>query len=169
MSEAVDRQTLFAGTRNVGTALSFDPSKLESYLARHLEGFRGPVYIEQFKGGQSNPTYLLNCRSGRYVLRRKPPGKLLPSAHAVEREYRVTEVLHRAGFPTPRPLLLCAEADVIGTAFYLMEHVEGRIFWEPHAPGLSRGGKARIVRFAESDHSQTAHAGFHGAGAWRLR
>jgi aminoglycoside phosphotransferase (APT) family kinase protein len=138
MSEAVDRQTLFAGTRNVGTALSFDPSKLESYLARHLEGFRGPVYIEQFKGGQSNPTYLLNCRSGRYVLRRKPPGKLLPSAHAVEREYRVTEVLHRAGFPTPRPLLLCAEADVIGTAFYLMEHVEGRIFWEPHAPGLSR-------------------------------
>jgi aminoglycoside phosphotransferase (APT) family kinase protein len=137
MNGARDRQSLFAGTRSVAQALQFDSARLENYLAGILEGFAGPLKIEQFKGGQSNPTYRLETRDARYVLRRKPPGPLLPSAHAIEREYRVTAALHRNGFPVPRPLMLCEDSTVIGTAFYLMEHVDGRVFWEPHAPGLS--------------------------------
>jgi aminoglycoside phosphotransferase (APT) family kinase protein len=137
MNGAMDRQSLFAGTRSVAPALQFDSARLETYLAGKLNGFAGPIKIEQFKGGQSNPTYKLETRAARYVLRRKPPGPLLPSAHAIEREYRVTEALYRSGFPVPRPLVLCEDSTVVGTAFYLMEHVEGRVFWEPYAPGLS--------------------------------
>ena len=137
MNGTMDRQALFAGTRSVAQALQFDSAGLEHYLARRLEGFAGPLRIEQYKGGQSNPTYQLEARDRRYVLRRKPPGRLLPSAHAIEREYRVTAALHRSGFPVPRPLILCEDSSIIGTAFYVMEHVEGRVFWEPHAPGLS--------------------------------
>jgi aminoglycoside phosphotransferase (APT) family kinase protein len=137
MNGALDRQALFAGTRSVAPSLKFDCERLERYLAQRLEGFRGSLRVEQFKGGQSNPTYLLEAGSGRYVLRRKPPGPLLPSAHAIEREYRVTQALHRCGFPVPEPLVLCEDSGIIGTAFYVMEHVEGRVFWEPHAPGLA--------------------------------
>lgn len=137
MSAAADRQALFAGTGSIVPGLSFDSAKLERYLRERLPEFRGPLRVEQFKGGQSNPTYLVEASSGRYVLRRKPPGKLLPSAHAIEREYRVTQALQRVGFPVVRPLHLCERSDVIGTPFFLMEYVEGRIFWEPHAPGLA--------------------------------
>jgi aminoglycoside phosphotransferase (APT) family kinase protein len=137
MIGTADRQVLFAGTASIAPALTFDSARLEAYLTRHLPGFRGPMRIEQFKGGQSNPTYLLTGQSGSYVLRRKPPGKLLASAHAVERECRVTKALHGIGFPVPRPFFLCEDSEVIGTAFYVMEYVVGRIFWEPHAPGLS--------------------------------
>ena len=119
---------------------------LEDYLSRHIAGFSGPLAIARFRGGQSNPTYKLTSPSGQYVLRRKPPGKLLPSAHAVEREYRVTAALHAAGFPVARPHLLCTDDGVIGTAFYVMDFVAGRIFWEPHAPGLS--GEERALLFA---------------------
>jgi aminoglycoside phosphotransferase (APT) family kinase protein len=136
MNGAADRQALFAGTQRIAPALSFDIRRLERYLLDHLAGFAVPIQVEQFKGGQSNPTYFIDARSGRYVLRRKPPGRLLPSAHAIEREYRVTKALYRAGFPVPRPLILCEEADVIGTAFYVMDYVGGRVFWEPHAPGI---------------------------------
>lgn len=117
---------------------------LEVYLARHIEGFRGPLSIQRFKGGQSNPTYKLAAPSGSYVLRRKPFGKLLPSAHAIEREYRVKDALARAGFPVARPLHLCTDDGVIGAAFYVMEHAEGRVFWEPHAPGLSGQDRATL-------------------------
>ncbi|MGH6874437.1 MAG: phosphotransferase family protein [Aestuariivirgaceae bacterium] len=145
MNGTMDRQALFAGTRSVAPALQFDSARLEDYLAGRLEGFAGPLRIEQFKGGQSNPTYRLEAGDSHYVLRRKPPGPLLPSAHAIEREYRVTGALHRSGFPVPRPLLLCEDSSIIGTAFYVMEHVEGRVFWEPHAPGLS--ARERTVLF----------------------
>lgn len=118
---------------------------LEDYLGKHIAGFSGPLAIARFKGGQSNPTYKLTASSGQYVLRRKPPGKLLPSAHAVEREYRVTAALHGAHFPVARPYLLCTDDSVIGTAFYVMDFVAGRIFWEPHAPGLS--GEERAALF----------------------
>ena len=84
----------------------------------------------QFKGGQSNPTYLVETPPRRYVLRRKPPGKLLPSAHAVDREYRVIGALHAQGFPVAEPVLYCADESIIGTAFFVMSHVEGRVFWE---------------------------------------
>ncbi|HEY7766344.1 MAG TPA: phosphotransferase family protein [Aestuariivirgaceae bacterium] len=136
MIGAADRQTMFAGTRSIAPALAFDIAALETYLAANLPGYSGSLRVEQFKGGQSNPTYLLCAGHQRYVLRRKPPGKLLPSAHAIEREYRVTRALHGIGFPVPRPLLLSEDPSIIGTAFYVMDHVHGRIFWEPHAPGL---------------------------------
>ena len=102
-----ERQSAFSGTREVTERLRFDASRLESYLAEHLPGFAGPIVVSQFKGGQSNPTYLIETPLRRYVLRRKPPGKLLPSAHAVDREYRVISALHAQGFPVAEPLLYC--------------------------------------------------------------
>jgi aminoglycoside phosphotransferase (APT) family kinase protein len=106
-----------------------------------VPGFSGPLAVEQFKGGQSNPTYKLATPGRSYVLRRKPPGKLLPGAHAVDREYRAIDALGRQGFPVARALGLCLEEDVIGTSFYVMEMVEGRIFWEaalPEVPSKDR-------------------------------
>ena len=97
--------------------------------------------LEQFKGGQSNPTYKIN---DKYVLRRKPPGKLLPSAHAVDREFKVISALHKVGFPVARPHVLCEDESVIGTAFYVMEYVAGRVLWDPALPGMTRGERAAI-------------------------
>lgn len=117
--------------------LEFDVDSLVAYLSRHLEGFGGKVQVRQFPGGQSNPTYLLATPGRRFVLRRKPPGSLLPSAHAVDREYRVMRALtDQTRVPVARPLLLCQDATVIGTDFYVMEHVEGRIFWDPGLPQI---------------------------------
>ena len=119
-------------------------ARLEAYLHEHVPGFAGPIALSQFKGGQSNPTYLVETPPRRYVLRRKPPGKLLPSAHAVDREYRVIGALHAQGFPVAEPLLYCADENVIGTAFFLMSHVEGRVFWEPHMPASNPAERARV-------------------------
>src|ERR1700690_764283 len=116
----IDRQSAFSGTREVAERLRFDAGQLEDYLRAHVPGFAGPVVVSQFKGGQSNPTYLVETPLRRYVLRRKPPGKLLPSAHAVDREHRVISALHAQGFPVPEPLLYCADESVIGTPFFLM-------------------------------------------------
>ena len=136
----IDRQQAFSGT----TTADIDAAALETYLARHVEGFTGPLTLARFKGGQSNPTYRLMTPDASYVLRRKPFGRLLPSAHAIEREYRVTAALGKAGFPVAQPLHLCTDETVIGAAFYVMEHAEGRVFWEPHAPGLSGGERAAL-------------------------
>ncbi len=136
----IDRQQAFSGT----TASDIDAARLADYLATALDGFVGPLELARFKGGQSNPTYRLTTPAGSYVLRRKPFGKLLPSAHAIEREFRVTEALARAGFPVARPLHLCTDEGVIGAAFYVMEHAEGRVFWEPQAPGLSAADRAAL-------------------------
>ena len=136
----IDRQQDFTGT----LAADIPLAALEAYLISHVEGFAGPLVAERFKGGQSNPTYKLTTPNHVYVLRRKPAGKLLPSAHAIEREYRVTEVLAKAGFPVARPLHLCTDDLVIGTSFYVMNYVEGRVFWEPHAPGLSAEYRAAV-------------------------
>jgi len=133
----LDRQEAFSGTRPVASAHLFDEAALQSYMRGHVDGFEGPLTVEQFKGGQSNPTYRLSSPSGRYVLRRKPPGKLLASAHAVDREYRVISALHPLGFPVPRPHVLCEDESVIGTAFYIMDFVPGRVVWLPHVPGAS--------------------------------
>jgi aminoglycoside phosphotransferase (APT) family kinase protein len=137
----IDRQQAFSGT----TSADIDQAALEAHLARHVPGFAGPLTLARYKGGQSNPTYRLSTPRAAYVLRRKPFGKLLPSAHAIEREYRVTVALAEAGFPVARPLHLCADESVIGAAFYVMEHAEGRVIWEPHAPGLS--GRERAALF----------------------
>jgi aminoglycoside phosphotransferase (APT) family kinase protein len=113
-------------------------------MTSHVEGFHGSLNVRQFRGGQSNPTYLLEADSGRYVLRRKPPGDLLKSAHAVDREYRVISALYGADFPVPRPYVLCEDDVVVGTSFYIMECVEGRIFWDLDLPGLESDERAAI-------------------------
>src|SRR5580693_2821454 len=102
---AIDRQIAFSGTRDVAEPLRFDEARLASYLAAALPDCRMPLSVRQFRGGQSNPTYLLETGSHRFVLRRKPPGKLLPSAHAVDREFRVISALHGQRFPVPEPIL----------------------------------------------------------------
>src|ERR1700676_3862076 len=130
----IDRQATFSGTKDVASPVAFDVARLEAFLASRLEDFEGPLGVRQFKGGQSNPTYLLETPARRYVLRRKPPGKLLPSAHAVDREFRVISALHAQGFPVAEPVVYCDEDAVIGTAFYVMGYADGRVFWEPHMP-----------------------------------
>lgn len=119
-----------------------DPGSLARWLAARLPGFRPPLEIVRLEGGQSNPTYRLATGGGDYVLRRKPPGRLLPGAHAVEREFRVTAALDEAGFPVPRPLALCEDEGVIGTPFYVMEMVAGRIVWDPAFPELPAPARA---------------------------
>src|SRR5712691_3975237 len=131
----LDRQAAYSGTKEVADPLKFDVGALEVYLARQVAGFAPPLTVHQFKGGQSNPTYLLETPARRYELRRKPPGKLLPSAHAVDREFRVISALHAQKFPVAEPVLYCDDASVAGTPFYVMAHVEGRVVWEPHMPG----------------------------------
>ncbi len=136
MTEPASRQERFSGTKEVTDALRFDTKRLETYLAERIEDFRKPLEVRQFKGGQSNPTYQLTTPNRKYVLRRKPPGKLLPSAHAVDREFKIISALHPTGFPVARPYLLCEDDGIIGTMFYVMECVEGRIFWDGTLPGL---------------------------------
>jgi len=132
-------------TKPIEQRLRFDSIAIERFLAARIEGFRGPLLIQQFEGGQSNPTYLLTASCGtRFVLRRKPPGKLLPSAHAVDREFAVTRALHSSGFPVARPRLLCEDETVIGTPFFVTDYVEGRVFWEQSLPELSKEMRASI-------------------------
>jgi aminoglycoside phosphotransferase (APT) family kinase protein len=129
----------FIGTKPVEERHRIDTAALEKYLDLKI------AQIEQFKGGQSNPTYRLSASDGRrFVLRRKPPGKLLPSAHAVEREYRVIKALHAVGFPVAKPKVLCEDDSVIGTAFYVMDCVEGRVLWDQSLPGMTKAQRAAI-------------------------
>ena len=136
----------FIGTRPVAASHAFDVDMLDAYLRQHLEGFRGPLQIEQFKGGQSNPTYKLITPQRQYVMRSKPgPAvKLLPSAHAVEREFRVMKALASSDVPVPQMLLLCADEGVIGRAFYVMSFVEGRVLWDQSLPGMDKSARAAI-------------------------
>ncbi|MFA5122957.1 phosphotransferase [Zavarzinia sp.] len=131
-------------TSAVREAHRFDEAKLEAFLAARIEGFAGPMTVEQFKGGQSNPTYLLTTPARRYVLRKKPPGKLLASAHQIEREYKVIEALAGTGVPVAPALLLCEDAEVIGTPFYVMGHVDGRVLRDPQLPGATPAERAAI-------------------------
>ena len=140
----LDRQAAFTGTKQVVEALKFDSETLEAYLARTVAGFAGPLTVRQFKGGQSNPTYLLETPTRAYVLRRKPPGKLLPSAHAVDREYRIIAALHAQGFPVAAPVTFCADEAIVGTPFYVMSFVAGRVFWDPHMPAAARSERAAV-------------------------
>jgi len=124
----------FSGVTDTPEKLRFDEAALEKYMRKNVSGFKGPLTVKKFKGGQSNPTYLLSTPKQKYVLRRKPPGKLLPSAHAVDREYRVMTALGGMGFPAPKTFALCEDPDIIGTAFFIMDFVEGRIFWDASLP-----------------------------------
>jgi aminoglycoside phosphotransferase (APT) family kinase protein len=115
----------------------FDEARLEHYLRERMPNFRGPLAVRQFVGGQSNPTFLLETPDARFVLRKKPPGTLLPSAHQVEREFRIIKALASTDVPVPRVHLLCEDANVIGTAFFVMDFVEGRVMRDPMMPGAS--------------------------------
>ena len=136
----------FVGTRAASERQRFDTGALTSWLREHLDGFVGPLAVEQFAGGQSNPTFKLLTPRRCYVMRAKPGPKaeLLPSAHAIEREYRVMDALAASDVPVARMLALCEDETVIGRAFYVMEYVEGRVLWDPSLPGMTRAQRASI-------------------------
>ena len=139
-----DKQQRYSGTKPVADALAFDVERLRDYLRAQLPAVADGLEVAQFKGGQSNPTYKLTTPTQSFVLRRKPPGKLLKSAHAVDREFRIISALSAHGLPVPAPRLLCEDDSVVGTMFYVMEFVDGRVFWEPHLPTLEPAERAAI-------------------------
>jgi len=140
----VPAEEAFVGTKPVEERHRLDEAKLDAWLRQNVEGYRGPATLLQFKGGQSNPTYKVETPSRSYVLRRKPFGKLLPSAHAVDREFRVISALYRQGFPVARPYALCSDEAVIGSAFYIMSMVEGRVFWNATLPGREKAERRAV-------------------------
>ena len=160
---------VFTGTKPVSEAHKFDESALSGWMETHVEDFQGPMTVSQFKGGQSNPTYRINTDAQAYVLRRKPPGKLLKSAHAVDREYRIISALHPLGFPVAKPFGLCQDETVIGTMFYVMECVEGRVLWDQTLPDIAPATRREIFH-AQCDTLAALHtvdwraAGLEGFG-----
>jgi aminoglycoside phosphotransferase (APT) family kinase protein len=136
------RTELNTGAGAVRSGLEIDTARLESWMEANVAGYRGPAIVEQFRGGQSNPTYRLRTAGAAYVLRRKPPGRLLPGAHAIDREYRIQAALADSGVAVARMHGLCLDETVIGTPFYVMELVAGRIFWDASLPGLEPDERA---------------------------
>ena len=130
------------GATLVAPVHAFDVDALAAYMRGHVAAFHGSIHVEQFQGGQSNPTYRIRAGERRYILRRKPPGVLLPSAHAVDREHRVMAALAGTDVPVPAMRALCVDPAVIGTAFYIMDYVEGRILWDPAMPGMTPAMRA---------------------------
>jgi aminoglycoside phosphotransferase (APT) family kinase protein len=131
---AIDNQSAFSGVKPVEERHRLDEAALSAWLEANVEDYAGPLTINQFKGGQSNPTYQLVTPAKKYVLRKKPGGKLLPSAHAVDREFRVMSALHPTGFPVARQYALCTDESVLGAMFYVMDMVEGRVLWNGTLP-----------------------------------
>jgi aminoglycoside phosphotransferase (APT) family kinase protein len=151
MSEAVvNAEEAFVGTVEPEGADKLDETRLTEWMQSHVDGFQGPLHLAKFKGGQSNPTYRIEAASGNYVLRRKPFGPLLPSAHAVDREYRVQAGLHKTGFPVARQYGLCTEDGVVGSWFYVMAMVDGRTIWNGAMPD-SNPEERRAVYFEMID------------------
>ena len=123
---------------------TLDIEKLSDYLTQQLDEFTGIKKSKKFNTGQSNPTYLLETAEKKYVLRKKPPGELLPSAHAVDREYRIIKALEETKVPVPRTVFLCNDESIIGTIFYVMEFVDGRIFWDPTLPEIDENKRMKV-------------------------
>ena len=146
MSDTINRSELFTGTMPVAERQRFDVAALASYLRGHVDGFAGPLSVEQFKGGQSNPTFKLITPETTYVLRSKPgpAAKLLPSAHAIDREFRVMSGLAGSDVPVAKMHTLCEDESVIGRAFYVMDFVDGRVLWDPQLPGMKPEQRAAI-------------------------
>lgn len=134
----------FTGTIPVQQRHSFDESALKTYFSQHVEAKLAGFRVSQFSGGQSNPTFLVEAGAQRYVVRRKPPGPLLASAHAVDREYRVMSALRDTEVPVPRVYALCEDDTIIGTTFYVMQFVDGRVLWDPTLPGMSTAHRGAI-------------------------
>lgn len=169
MSDVVSAQEMFTGTKEVTDAHKFDPEKLAVWMEANVEGYAGPLEVRQFKGGQSNPTYQLVTPNKKYVMRRKPPGKLLPSAHAVDREYRAISALYPLGFPVAKPYGLCEDENVTGTMFYVMDMVEGRILWDGTLPDCEPAERraiyeAKVKTFAALHNVDWRAAGLEGFG-----
>lgn len=152
-----DAQATFGGTREVDPRYALDEAALGRWMAENVEGYVGPLTIRQFKGGQSNPTYQLTTPTHSYVLRRKPPGVLLASAHAMDREFTVISALYAQGFPVARPYALCTDDAVIGSMFYVMDKVEGRVLWDLKLPGLEPSER-RAIYEAQTDALARLHA-----------
>ena len=161
MTDATAQET-FSGTKPVEDRHRFDETALFSWLTQHVEGFSGPLEVRQFKGGQSNPTYQLVTPSHTYVLRRKPPGKLLPSAHAVDREFRVISALNTIHFPVAKAYALCSDEAVIGSMFYVMDNVEGRILWDTRLPD-AKPAERRAIFEAKVDTLADLHLADYAA------
>jgi aminoglycoside phosphotransferase (APT) family kinase protein len=155
--DLADPQATFSGTREVDPRYALNEARLGDWLAANVMGYAGPLAIRQFKGGQSNPTYELTTPGRTYVLRRKPPGTLLASAHAVDREFTVISALHAQGYPVARPWALCTDDSVIGSMFYVMDRVEGRVLWDLKLPGLTPDQR-RAVYDAQVDALAALHA-----------
>jgi aminoglycoside phosphotransferase (APT) family kinase protein len=144
MGEAASGDDEYSGTKPVEERLRINEAKLDVWMKANVEGYKGPLSVLQFKGGQSNPTYQLDTPTTSYVLRRKPFGKLLPSAHAVDREFRVIAALRTQGFPVPRAYALCTDDSVVGAVFYIMSMEKGRVFWDPRLPSVGREERRSI-------------------------
>ena len=169
MAEGESAAELFTGTKPVVESHKFDEAKLAAWMDANVEGYEGPLEVRQFKGGQSNPTYQLVTPNKKYVMRRKPPGKLLPSAHAVDREYRVISALYPLGYPVARPYGLCTDESVVGTMFYIMDMVEGRILWDGTLPDYEPAERraiyeAKVKTFADLHNVDWRAAGLEGFG-----
>ncbi|MFT6558115.1 MAG: aminoglycoside phosphotransferase (APT) family kinase protein [Sneathiella sp.] len=132
----------FSGTMDVQEKHQIDADALQAYMIENVDGFEGPLEISQFKGGQSNPSYMLSTPNKKYVLRRKPPGKLLPSAHAVDREFKVISGLANTDVPVPKTYCLCEDPAVLGTMFYIMDFVDGVVEWDPAIPHFTKEQRA---------------------------
>ena len=144
MADGVKKDEEFSGTRPVEERQRFDELRLDAWMRENVEGYQGPLVVLQFKGGQSNPTYQLDTPGRSYVMRRKPFGKLLPSAHAVDREYRVIDALGKQGFPVAKAYAFCQDDSIIGAAFYIMSMEEGRVFWDPTLPSQTQDSRRKI-------------------------
>ena len=131
-------------TTNVRAGHSFDEARLSAFLRENIAGYQTPATVRQFSGGQSNPTFLIDTPNRKYVLRKKPPGNLLPGAHMVEREYRVFRALQGSAVPVPKVYLLCEDDTIVGTPFYVMEYVDGRVFADPSLPEVATADRGRI-------------------------
>lgn len=144
MTDCVSKDEEFSGTRLVEERHRIREANLDAWMRENVAGYAGPLTILQFKGGQSNPTYRLDTPSRSYVMRRKPVGTLLPSAHAVDREFRVISALGKQGFSVAHAYALCTDDSVIGSAFYIMSMEEGRVFWDPTLPSQTSKARRKI-------------------------
>jgi len=159
-----DRQRQNAGTEPVRPEHQFDTCRLDAWLRIHVVDYCGPLEVEQFQGGQSNPTFKLTTPGQSYVMRRKPTGTLLPGAHAIEREFRVLNALFQTGYPVPQPYALCSQEDVIGSRFYVMGMVKGRSIWDTSFPAVPRDERPRYFDAMNQAIAQLHSLDYHALG-----
>jgi len=145
-NDAQKYEKIFSGTKEVAENLKIEISKLQPWIDANVQGAGAIKTIEQFKGGQSNPTYKIITEGRNLVLRRKPPGKLLPSAHAVDREYKVITALYETDVPVPKTYGLCKDEDVAGTEFFVMDCLDGDIYWDPMLPSLTKEQRIKVYQ-----------------------